>query len=222
MKAKIKSILRPYYRQLIYFLKGFRRIGLKTNQFTIISNNCTGGYVYQFFGIPYRSPTAGIEIHPDDYVKLIMNPHYYFTQPIDFLSDPKRARHYPQRKNAPNYGNYPVGTIGDIEIFFTHYHSKEEARSKWERRCSKICYEKLIFLFVENEWMTEKERQTFLSAQTKGKKIYLRHTHPEIPPISQAGEIYVPNVPIRNGIAAWTPKIIINNIHWKKVINSLT
>ena len=169
MKAKIKSILRPYYRQLIYFLKGFRRIGLKTNQFTIISNNCTGGYVYQFFGIPYRSPTAGIGIHPDDYVKLIMNPHYYFTQPIDFLSDPKRARHYPQRKNAPNYGNYPVGTIGDIEIFFTHYHSKEEARSKWERRCSKICYEKLIFLFVENEWMTEKERQTFLSAQTKGK-----------------------------------------------------
>lgn len=90
------------------------------------------------------------------------------------------------------------------------------------KRCSKICYEKLIFLFVENEWMTEKERQTFLSAQTKGKKIYLRHTHPEIPPISQAGEIYVPNVPIRNGIAAWTPKIIINNIHWKKVINSLT
>lgn len=69
--------------------------------------------------------------------------------------------------------------------------------------------------------MTDRERQIFLSEQIKGKKIYLRHTHPEIPAAKQAGEILIPNVPIRNGIAAWTPTIIIKHIPWKLIINSL-
>lgn len=38
----------------------FRRKKLKDPNVTIISNNCWGGHVYRYFGLPYMSPTIGL------------------------------------------------------------------------------------------------------------------------------------------------------------------
>ena len=40
-----KALLKPYYHKIKRLCKAYRRIGLKHKDFTIISNNCTGGYV---------------------------------------------------------------------------------------------------------------------------------------------------------------------------------
>lgn len=37
-----------------------RRQRLNRCDFSIISNNCWGGSVYRYFGLPYQSPTAGL------------------------------------------------------------------------------------------------------------------------------------------------------------------
>ena len=37
--------------------------------FTIISNNCWAGLVYQHFGLPYNTPTAGLFFFAQDYLE---------------------------------------------------------------------------------------------------------------------------------------------------------
>lgn len=220
MVSEIKRILKPWYRKSIVLLKGFRRIGLKTTEFSIVSNNCTGGYVYQYFGLSYCSPTAGLNFHPRDYVKVAKNPEHYFSAPLVFLSDAGESRHYAQCKDTPNYGNYPIGRVDDVEVFFVHYKSEAEARVKWEKRCSRIRYDKLFFLLVENEWTTDEMRADFLALNTPPlAKAYLRYSRPQGNTLRD--EYYVPGVPVTDGIAAWRPDIVVASLPWKKIINTL-
>lgn len=43
-------------------LGNINKIGLKNKCFTIISNNCWGGFVYQKFNLQYRTPFVGLFI----------------------------------------------------------------------------------------------------------------------------------------------------------------
>ena len=52
---------------------------------TIISNNCWGGNVYQKFGLKYTSPTIGLFMIGEDYVKFCKNLRYYSTLNLKFI-----------------------------------------------------------------------------------------------------------------------------------------
>ena len=56
-KASIKRKIRKFFSP-------FRRIGLKNNDFTIISNNCFAGILYKDLGIEYKSPTVTLGKKP--------------------------------------------------------------------------------------------------------------------------------------------------------------
>ncbi|MFR5748270.1 MAG: DUF1919 domain-containing protein [Thomasclavelia spiroformis] len=60
-------------------------MGLRNKQSTLILNNCIGRYVYQFFGIEYKSPTTGIFL-TKDYLKFYDNTKYYISQESIFIS----------------------------------------------------------------------------------------------------------------------------------------
>lgn len=45
---------------------------INCTDFSIISNNCWGGFVYQKFGIKYTSPTVGLFIYENDYVNFVL------------------------------------------------------------------------------------------------------------------------------------------------------
>ena len=92
------------------------RLRLKNKSFSIISNNCWGGFVYQKFGLTYQSPTVGVGIVDQHFFKLCRNLKYYLSLNLEFI-DPKEAEYYPQRRQR--YGkeiDYPVARLGDIEI----------------------------------------------------------------------------------------------------------
>lgn len=148
MKVLIKNKnLKPIYHWLIRVSKWSKRIGLKSTDFSIISNNCTGGYVYQYFGIRYKTPTEGLFMSTDDYIKLISRPKYYFSQRLNFV-EPSTTDHY----RSENFV-FPAATIDDITVYFRHCTTREEAEEKWRRRSSRINYDKLIFLLTESETM---------------------------------------------------------------------
>ena len=52
---------------------------LKNKDFVIISDNCWGGAVYQWYDRPYNSPFVGLGIYGECYIKLLSNFDYYMN-----------------------------------------------------------------------------------------------------------------------------------------------
>lgn len=48
-----------------------RNSKLKSKDFSIISNNCFAGIVYQHLGLQYNTPTIGLYFYPDEYIKFL-------------------------------------------------------------------------------------------------------------------------------------------------------
>ena len=70
------------------------------------------------------------------------------------------------------FGSYPIGKIGDVEIAFLHYHSEQEAKEKWERRCSRINWDKLIIKFNDQNECTEEHVKAFSELPYKNKLFF--------------------------------------------------
>ncbi len=137
-------------QRIIFSLKlrinrNLNNLRLKNKSFTIISNNCWGGFVYQRFKLPYQSPTIGLFIPDRHYFRFCCNLKEYLESELDFI-DPKDSEYYEMRR--AKYGkeiDYPVAKLKDIEIWFTHYKSREEVLRKWNRRKTRVNYEKVIY-----------------------------------------------------------------------------
>lgn len=63
------------------------RCRLKNHQFTIISNNCWGTFIYKKFGLPYQSPFVNLLIFAPDYIDLLENFSQNILRNITFISN---------------------------------------------------------------------------------------------------------------------------------------
>ncbi len=152
------------FKNVIYIIKDkikkyFLRKKLNSTDFTIISNNCWGSFTYQKYGIKYLSPTVGLFILGCDFVKLCANYEEYFNQKLQFI-DWEQSSYYNQIKNDKPY---PVARLGDIEIYFMHYHSEQEAADKWYRRVKRINKNHLIFKLSQRECCSKQDIEKFIS-----------------------------------------------------------
>lgn len=120
-----------YYRKMIAKSRG--RI-LRNKDFTIISNNCWGGMIYDSYCLQKQSPTVGLFFIADDYIKFISDIKRYVNTELKFIY-PESSKWRCKVCEDKRYGSYPVGILDDIEIFFLHYHNEQEAYEKWNRRC---------------------------------------------------------------------------------------
>lgn len=126
------------------------RIGLKNRDFTIVSNNCWGGYVYQEFGIKYNTPFIGLFVFAEDYLKMLKNFKEYMNKELVFIN-PIESKYNEELELRGTNNKYPVALLGDIELHFLHYKTEEEALSKWSRRLERINYNNILFKFSDND-----------------------------------------------------------------------
>lgn len=138
---KIRNAKTKYRRQKE--CKARKRL-LKFTDFTIISNNCWGGLVYQYFGLPYATPTIGLFMMDDDFIKFLENLDYYLSQSLVFI--PHSESKYQERLNRETTAkdSYPIALLDDVEVHFLHYKSSEEAERKWEYRKNRINKDHLL------------------------------------------------------------------------------
>lgn len=155
---------------------------LKNTDFTIISNNCWGGMIYQKYGLEYLTPTVGLYILGHDFVKLCSAWEYYFNKKLEFISWEKSSYYSELRDMTP----YPVAKLGDIEIYFMHYKTEEEARKKWERRVKRINPKRMLFKLSQREGCSKEDIEKFMSLPLDNKLCF---AYDQIP-----GTIYVPEL----------------------------
>lgn len=137
------------------------RCALIHKDFSIISNNCWGGVVYDYFGLQYQSPTVGLFFLSDDYLRFVANLEKYLNMNMDFIPA-KEANRYDECKGYISaLGNYPIGRLGDLNLHFLHYKSEEEAYNKWNRRKARINWNKLIVKNSTQNLWTEEEMRKF-------------------------------------------------------------
>lgn len=141
LKIKLRKQLNPYLAPWRRYVGGVKR------PFSIISNNCWGGLVYQHYNLSYDTPTIGCYFFADDYIKFISNLKYYLNLDISFISYNKSR--YKDELFKKKQTKIPIGVLDDVEVIFLHYHSEREAKEKWDRRKKRIHWDNLFFKFSE-------------------------------------------------------------------------
>lgn len=162
----------------VKWLSKVRRNKIKNKNFTIISNNCWGGYVYRYYGLEYNSPTIGGYFFSEDYIKFLKKLDYYLEQEIRII-ETKESKWYSILK-ARGEESVIVGKINDIEYIFLHYKSKEEAIEKWNRRKRRINKKKLLFKFSEMNECTLELLNEFNNLKLKNKICFVKQPNPKM------------------------------------------
>lgn len=158
-------------------LANYRKKQLKSTDFTIISNNCWGGMIYESYNLPKGSPTVGMFFMAKDYIEFLSDLKGYVNGELTFINpEGSRWKDAPQVLGDKRFGNYPVGVLSNgkntIEIFFLHYHSEQEARGKWTRRVQRINWNKLLVKFNDQNYCTENEVAAFMKMPYKNKLFF--------------------------------------------------
>lgn len=162
-----------------------RRRQLSCTDFTIISNNCWGGMIYESYNLPKESPTVGMFFMADDYIEFLRDLRGYVNGTLDFISPQEsRWKDAPQVSGDKRYGTYPVGVLSNgrnsIEIFFLHYHSEQDAREKWDRRVKRINWDKLLIKFNDQNGCTSQNVSDYMSLPFKNKLFFTVRQWPQI------------------------------------------
>ncbi len=190
-----------------YFLK----LLLKNKRFSVISNNCWAGRLYQYLDMPYLSPTAGLYFFAPDYIKFVSDLRRYLDLPLEFINA-EESKYYEELKKR-NQTNKPIGIIDDVEIVFLHYKTKEEAKEKWERRKARVNFDHIILKFSRMDLCTEKELEMFDSLPFKNKFVLNNRL-----PLKYKSEVYWQEEWNENGIRRDTVPFP-GNLKLKKLLN---
>ncbi len=175
-KEKIKKF---FYEIKRYFVKK----SIKNKNFSVISNNCWAGRLYQYLDMPYLSPTAGLYFFAPDYVKFVSNLRKYLDTPLRFIN-PEESKYYEEIKRR-NQTDKPIGILDDVEIVFLHYKTKEEAEEKWNRRKERVNFNNIILKFSRMNLCTDKEIEAFCNISFENKFIFNTQKQPRF-----SSEIY--------------------------------
>ncbi|KFI86552.1 acetyltransferase [Bifidobacterium pullorum subsp. saeculare DSM 6531 = LMG 14934] len=155
------------------------RSELEVTDFTIISNNCWGGMVYESYGLKKMSPTVGMFIMPEDFVRFCANLPSYLGEPLVFLK-PEQSKWIDTLRNKDDWGTYLIGCIGDVELHMLHYHDEDTARRKWEARVKRVNYERILYKINDQNGATEQELLAFDALPLEHKVAFSVQEHPKV------------------------------------------
>ncbi len=138
--AKIGKIMRKV------FVNNCVRKKVVNDKFTIFSNDCFAGQVYNVLGKQFLSPTINCFIRPIDFVKFMENIQWYLKQE---LVEEETSLHY------------PVGKLGDIHIYMVHYKEFEEGKKKWNDRINRINWDNVFVYMTDRYCLPYEYRKRF-------------------------------------------------------------
>lgn len=146
-------------------------------EFTIISNNHWDGTVYENCGLPKQSPTVGMFVMPEVYIRLCSDLRDYLSRPLEFIR-PDESRYADALSADRRWGFCLVARLGDVELEMLHLHDKAEARAKWERRVGCVRWDKLIYKLNDQNGATGEGLRAFDAPSLTHKVAFTAREHP--------------------------------------------
>lgn len=176
-----RETLRLKFRNGLYLplTKGLRARKLRVRDFTIISNNCWGGTIYESYGLRKETPTVGMFIMPEDYVRFCTDLPHYLAEPLEFIK-PSESRYESVLGTKDNWGTYLIGRVGDVELHMLHHHDEDVARRKWESRVGRVNWDRIIYKFNDQNGATEADLVDFNALPLEHKVIFAAKEHSDI------------------------------------------
>lgn len=146
-----------------------RRKCINKTEFTIISNNCWGGVIYESYGLPKQTPTVGMYFVADEYIKFVSDLKHYIEECQMTFIEPDKARHREFYSQDSKFGSFPIAMVGDVEIALLHAHSQSDAVAQWKRRCDRIQWKHLLVKMNDQNKCTREHMERFCALPLKNK-----------------------------------------------------
>jgi uncharacterized protein (DUF1919 family) len=141
------------------------RSRIKNTDFSIICSNCIGGIIYNRLGLQFLSPTINLCMWQNDYLKFVLNLKEYLALELNFIASDE---------------DFPVAKLGDITLYFNHYHTELEAREGWEKRKNRINYDNLFLIMYDKDGLTQDDLAKLKTINCRGKIVISNTTYPEM------------------------------------------
>jgi uncharacterized protein (DUF1919 family) len=124
---------------------------LAGREFSFITQNCFGARLSEWAEDRFRSPTINLWFKPDGFLTFLEDLPFYLTQEIveDF-------------EGSIEHG-YPVGRLGEIEIFFMHYSSFDQARRSWIERAPRVRMDRIVVVMNDRDGFDANHLRRFRS-----------------------------------------------------------
>jgi uncharacterized protein (DUF1919 family) len=106
-----------------------------------------GGFIYDYFGLKYQTPTIGLFFSASDYLKFLTHLDYYLSLDLHQLPPTKECK--------------INGCLGDLSIHFAHYSTFDDAKMKWNKRKLRINKNNLLVKFNDQNGFTEEDFISF-------------------------------------------------------------
>ena len=148
-----------------------RKKKINNKNFSIISNNCWGGMIYESYGLKKQSPTVGLFFTPKDYLKFISKFKYYISKELKFI-DYNKSNNLSFLKEYKIREDVLIGVLDDVEIIFLHYKDKKVAKEKWDKRVKRINFESIVFKFNDQNGCKKEDLEMFLKLPYKNKLFF--------------------------------------------------
>lgn len=193
-EEKRKSELYAIRQQYFPILKS-----IVNDNTSIITSNCFAGLIMQDLGLRYNSPTLGLYFMYPDYIEFLRKLEFYLKKAtLSFVEQSKYSLGNERREKAKEW--YPIGVLDkNVEVHFLHYHSEEEAATKWHRRAKRVNMNDLIVIGMEQNLCTTNDIEEFDKLPFKQKIIFSTHQNilsqsncyiPEFKGLGQVGDPY--------------------------------
>lgn len=189
---------------------------LKSNDFTIIADDCWAAEIYRKLGLQYKTPCVGLMIKAPCFIRLIENFETKISKPLEFVQASKYS--------DISHPTYPIGVLdGDVEIHFYHYSSEKSAARSWQRRAGRINFNNLLFKID-----AEKTRVEFPLQSADLLARFDRIAARKLKLVNEAetgpGELYVKNWGLDGRLMFKKSLLFFDLAHWLntgEIVNSL-
>lgn len=146
---------------------------------TLICSNCTGGFIYHWLGLEFRSPFINLSMTNEDFVTALEDFDKFISTPL--IEDMVTPCDCP----------YGIG-YGGTRVCFVHYKTWKEAIEKWEARKRRIDMDNMAIMLCDirpDDGHGSQRRliERFEKLPFKHKIVFSDHEYPEFPSV-----VYLP------------------------------